>query len=147
MIQRGRELYPVLSLEVLPNSGLAYPQHSFDAVLLISVLTCIPTNTGQQALLATLQHILRPKGLLYISDLVLQEDERNQARYQRDQEEFGTYGIFRLPEGTVVRHHAIEWIAALTSGFETLDMIYPEVFTMNGHAAKAFQYLGRRLEV
>jgi len=143
MIQRGRKFSPGLSLEVLPSSGLDYPDDFFDAVLLIAVLTCIPTDTGQQSLLIELKRILRPKGLIYISDYVLQDDERNEERYQRYEEEFGTYGVFRLPEGTVVRHHSTAWIETLASSFETLDLVYPEVVTMNGHRAKAFQYLGR----
>ncbi len=143
MIERGRELHPGLALEVLPASGLPYPEHSFDAVALISVLTCIPTDAGQQTLLKNLKRVLRPGGFIYISDLVLQDDERNQARYLYNQKEFGIYGVFRLPEGTVVRHLSTEWINALTSDFEMVDMIYPEVVTMNGHKAKAFQYFGR----
>ncbi|MGC1378557.1 MAG: class I SAM-dependent methyltransferase [Anaerolineales bacterium] len=147
MIRRGREQYPGLSLEVLSGSGLDYPACSFDAVLLIAVLTCIPTDTGQKSLLNELTRILRPKGMIYISDYVLQDDERNQQRYQQNAEEFGVYGVFRLPEGTVVRHHSIDWIHTLTSGFETLDLVYPEVVTMNGHKAKAFQYLGIKREI
>jgi ubiquinone/menaquinone biosynthesis C-methylase UbiE len=143
MIQRGHEQYPDLSLEVLPNSGLDYPDNCFDAVLLIAVLTCIPTDAGQQSLLNELKRILRPNGLIYISDYVLQDDARNEKRYQQYEEEFETYGVFRLPEGTVVRHHSTAWIHTLTSSFETLDLVYPDVVTMNGHKAKAFQYLGR----
>lgn len=143
MIERGRELHPELALEVLPASGLLYPQHSFDAVVLFSVLTCIPTDAGQQTLLKNLKKILRPGGFIYISDLVLQDDERNQERYQQNQKEFGVYGIFRLPEGTVVRHLSTEWIGTLTSDFDRLKMIELEVVTMNGHKAKAFQYFGR----
>jgi SAM-dependent methyltransferase len=147
MIQRGRERYPGLSLEVLPSSGLDYPDYSFDAVLLIAVLTCIPTNSGQQSLLEKLQRILQPKGVIYISDYILQDDERNQQRYQQNAVEFGTYGVFRLPEGAVVRHHSIDWIHTLISGLETLDLSYPEVITMNGNSAKAFQYLGSKREI
>lgn len=143
MIERGREQYPTLSLEVLPASGMIYPSQSFDAILLFSVLTCIPTDAGQQTLLKNLRQILRPEGLIYISDLVLQDDERNQERYQHNQKEFGTYGVFRLPEGTIVRHLSTEWIEHLTSHFDMLDMKYIEVVTMNGNKAKAFQYLGR----
>jgi SAM-dependent methyltransferase len=143
MIERGRELHPGLALDVLPAAGLPYPEHSFDAVLLFSVLTCIPTDVGQQTLLKNLKRILRPGGSIYISDLVLQDDERNLERYHQHQKEFGTYGVFRLPEGTVVRHLSTEWIETLTSDFEMLKMISLEVVTMNGHKAKAFQYFGR----
>jgi SAM-dependent methyltransferase len=142
MIQRGRELFPEFTLEVLPKSGLSYPTDHFDAVLLIAVLTCIPTDTGQQSLLQGLERILRPGGMIYISDYVLQDDERNKERYEQYAKKSGTYGVFRLPEGTVLRHHSMDWISTLMAGFEMIDLSYPEVFTMNGHKAKAFQYLG-----
>lgn len=99
-------------------------------------------NTGQQGLLGNLQRMIQPGGLLNLCDYVLQEVGRNQERYEQDEKELGTYGVFRLPEGTAVRHHSIEWIQTLTSGFETLDLAYPEVVTMNGNRARAFQYLG-----
>ena len=70
-------MYPHLDLQVLPASGLPYADESFDAVLLFAVLTCIPTNEGQRKLLENLRRLIRPGGLLYISDLYLQDDERN----------------------------------------------------------------------
>jgi len=143
MIRRGLQQDPSLALEVLPASGLPYPPQTFDAILLIAVLTCIPVDEDQRNLLTQLTRRLRPGGLLYISDYRLQEDERNQSRYRAGLSEFGTYGVFRLPEGVVLRHHSIEWLETLTRDFKRLDLAYPEVITMNGHRAKAFQYLGQ----
>jgi SAM-dependent methyltransferase len=143
MIQRGRQMNPTLQLEVLSSSGQPDPDHLFDAILLIAVLTCIPTDEGQQNLIAFLKPILRPGGLLYISDYLLQDDERNQQRYRSYLEEFGAYGVFRLPEGAILRHHSTEWILSLTNGFNVLDISYPEVITMNGNKAKAIQLLGQ----
>lgn len=144
MIRRGRDRYPELTLEALGPSGLSYPPNSFDAVLLIAVLTCIPEDRGQEAVMAALKELLRPGALLYISDYLLQSDGRNQQRYQQQVSEFGTYGVFRLPEGAVVRHHSREWIERLTRDFETLDMTEVDALTMNGHEVKALRYLGRK---
>lgn len=144
MIERGRQMYPHLDLQVLPASGLPYADESFDAVLLFAVLTCIPTNKGQQELLKNLTAVLRPGGLLYISDYYLQDDERNRQRYQKFADEFGVYGVFRLPEGTILRHHSVEWIEALTSKFRVIHLSEMDVSTMNGSLAKGFQYLGEK---
>jgi SAM-dependent methyltransferase len=144
MIRRGRHEYPNLRLETLEASGLSYPANCFDAVLLIAVLTCIPEDQGQQALMAALKALLRPGGLIYISDYLLQNDERNQQRYQQHASEFGKYGIFRLPEGAVVRHHSREWMESLTQDLETLNVAQIDAVTMNGNTSRALRYVGRK---
>jgi SAM-dependent methyltransferase len=144
MIRRGRHQYPHLRLEALGSSGFSYPANSFDAVLLIAVLTCIPEDQGQQALLAALKAVLRPGALLYISDYLLQADERNQQRYQQHLAELGRYGVFRLPEGAVVRHHSREWLQGLTHDLETVSVAQVDATTMNGHAVRALRYVGRK---
>ena len=118
------------------------PDSSIDCALVFSVLTCIPTDNGQRALIAELHRVLRPGGLLYISDLWLQSDERNLTRYARDEAKYGNYGVFDLPEGVTVRHHSPEWIAMLTSDFERVALDEIEVLTMNRNPAKAFQWFG-----
>jgi SAM-dependent methyltransferase len=144
MIERGRQMYPQLDLQVLPASGLPYANESFDAVLLFAVLTCIPTNKGQQELLKNLSRLLHPGGLLYISDYYLQEDERNRLRYERFASEFDVYGVFRLQEGTILRHHSVEWIDTLTSKFRVIHLSEITVSTMNESLAKGFQYMGKK---
>ena len=137
-------MYPHLDLQLLPASGLPYQDESFDAVLLFAVLTCIPTNEGQRKLLNKLTRLLRPGGLLYVSDYYLQEDERNRQRYERFATEFDVYGVFRLSEGTILRHHSVEWIGALTSEFRVIHLSEMTVSTMNESMAKGFQYLGKK---
>lgn len=137
-------MYPHLDLQVLPASGLPYADESFDAVLLFAVLTCVPTNKGQQELLQSLTAVLRHDGLLYISDYYLQNDERNRQRYEKFADEFDVYGVFRLPEGTILRHHSPEWIEALTSKFRVIHLSEMSVRTMNESLARGFQYLGKK---
>jgi SAM-dependent methyltransferase len=118
------------------------PDGSIDGALVFSVLTCIPTDDGQRSLIAELHRLLRPNGLLYISDLWLQSDERNLTRYASDESKYGKYGVFDLPEGVIVRHHSPDWITTLTSDFDHVALDNIEVVTMNGNPAKAFQWFG-----
>ena len=90
-----------------------------------------------------IRRVLRPGGVVYISDLLLNSDPRNLERYHQFATQFGTFGIFQLPEGVVVRHHSEEWIRILTEGFTALKYERFSVTTMNGNESLAFQYLGR----
>lgn len=130
---------------LVQNYGQTIPlqRHSVDLVLLFAVLTCLPRNEDQRALLREIRRVLRPGGFLYISDLLLNHDPRNLERYNRYTQKYGTYGIFKLPEGVVLRHHQKEWIEELTGSFGQLEFEPFEVTTMNGHKSAAFQYLGR----
>ena len=141
MLRRCRSEIP--DAAVLRNDGQSLPikTSSVDAVLLFAVLTCIPVDDQQCALLSEVERILRPNGLLYISDLLVNDDQRNRERYEK-YSSHGTYGVFELPEGVVVRHHTVEWINEITSAFEQLEYEPFTVTTMNGNASAAFQYLG-----
>jgi SAM-dependent methyltransferase len=132
-------------VRLVQNEGQTIPlqKHSVDLVLLFAVLTCIPFNEEQRELLREIGRVLRPGGLLYISDLLLNCDLRNLERYDRYAGEYGAYGIFELPEGVVVRHHRKDWIEELTGSFGRLEFEPFEVRTMNGNKSAAFQYLCR----
>jgi SAM-dependent methyltransferase len=134
-------------VRLIQNGGQTIPlqKHSVDLVLLFAVLTCIPLDEEQRELLREISRVLRPNALLYISDLLLNRDLRNLERYDRYAGEYGTYGIFQLPEGVVVRHHRKEWIEELTGSFGQLEFEPFEVKTMNGNKSQAFQYLCRLL--
>ena len=142
MIAAARARFPEITFEAIQSSTIPLSDSSVDGTLLFSVLTCVPTDDGQRALVGELHRVLKPGGLLYISDLSLQPDERNLARYARDEQKYGMYGVFDLPEGVTVRHHDPRWIETLTRDFETVALDQIEVLTMNGNPAKAFQWFG-----
>jgi ubiquinone/menaquinone biosynthesis C-methylase UbiE len=142
MIAAARAQFPKITFQELQSSTIPLPDGSVDGALLFSVLTCIPTDEGQRAILGELHRVLRPGGLLYISDLWLQPDERNLTRYARDESKYGRYGVFDLPEGVTVRHHDPEWIETLTTEFEMVALDQIDVLTMNGNPANAFQWFG-----
>ena len=142
MIAAARARFPEIQFEEVHSLTVPLPDASVDGVLLFSVLTCIPTDEGQRTLLRELRRVLNRGGLLYISDLWLQTDERNRSRYDRDEHKYGVYGVFDLPEGVTVRHHDPTWIETLTSDFEMVALDDVEVVTMNGNPAQAFQWFG-----
>jgi len=143
MLARAQTAVPQASLVRNDGHSLPFKDDCFDAVLLFAVLTCIPDNREQRQLLVEVKRVLRPGGLLYVSDVLLNNDQRNLERYERDAETYKCYGVFELPEGVVVRHHSKEWIEEVTHPFCQLECHEFTVKTMNGNSSAAFQYLGR----
>ncbi len=145
MLARAHAEIPGSRLVRNDGQSLPFKNNCFDTVLLFAVLTCIPDSNEQRILMAEAERVLQPGGLLYVSDVLINDDQRNQERYERDAERYGCYGVFALPEGVVVRHHQREWIDELLSPFQQLEYEPFTVTTMNGNASAAFQYLGRKL--
>ncbi|HWN07986.1 MAG TPA: methyltransferase domain-containing protein [Pyrinomonadaceae bacterium] len=144
MLARSRNEIPNAKMTCTDGRSLPFADGSFDLVLLFAVLTCIPDDNDQRALLGEVERVLRPEGMLYISDLLVNTDARNSERYERFAKAHGCYGVFELPEGAVVRHHRKEWIAELANPFQQLAYEPFTVTTMNGNTSAAFQYFGRK---
>jgi ubiquinone/menaquinone biosynthesis C-methylase UbiE len=143
MINRGLKLNPYLNLIKNDSDTLPFSDNEFDAVLLIAVLTCLPDPEEQKALILEISRVLKNDGILYINDYLLNNDKRNLHRYQKYHDKYGTYGIFELPEGAVLRHHSTKYILELTKDFNELvfeNIIYD---TMNGNKSNGFYYMGK----
>lgn len=143
MIERGKEQFPYLDLRVKETDRIDFPDQSIDAVILFAVLTCIRTNEEQEQLIAEIKRILKPNGILYINDFLLNTDERNLARYEMFKDIYHTYGVFQLPEGAVCRHHNEEWIKQLLKDFKALEYKHLTFVTMNGNQSNGFYFIGR----
>ena len=144
MIDRGRKLYPRLNLRVMEHGDLPFEDGTFDAVILLAVLTCIAQDEEQIRLVADISRVLKPGGILYINDFLINSDERNTERYRKFEGKYDAYGTFELPEGAVVRHHSMEHVAELTAGFERLTFETLIFTTMNGNRSNGFYYMGRK---
>jgi len=144
MIDRGKEQFPYLDLRVKETDTIDLPDSSVDAVILFAVLTCIRTNTEQMQLLREIQRVLKPNGILYVNDFLLNTDERNVARYKKYQDVYGVYGVFELPEGAVCRHHDEKWIKELLDGFTEQEYQHLTFTTMNGHKSNGFYFIGKK---
>jgi SAM-dependent methyltransferase len=143
MIARGKRSFPKLDLRLVQGFLPAEADASFDAILLLAVLTCIPVDEEQSLLVGELRRLLRPGGVLYISDMPLQSDGRNLARYATGKSRFGTYGVFETEDGAIVRHYDDQRLDALLEGFEKVAIENVRLITMNGNAATGVQILAR----
>ena len=142
ILERGSREHPDLTLFLMNHNYIPFDNNSFDAVLLLAVLTCVPRDSDQLQIMGEIQRVLRPGGVLYINDFMINSDERNRQRYAKAPAGF-PYGVFTVPEGCILRHHTREWIQNLTRPFDTILYQEEEFETMNGHTGWGFCFMGR----
>lgn len=117
IIERGKNNFPHLDLMPMDVEIIPLEDSSVDAIILFAVLTCIVKNDEQKKLIDEILRVLKPGGILYFNDFLINGDERNIARYYKYLSKYDNYGVFELPEGAVLRHHNIEWIKELLLDF------------------------------
>lgn len=131
MLKHSRET----GAEVIQSEGrnIPFKNNVFDFVFLIAVLTCV-TNSDEQKLMASeIYRILKPGGILFIADFLLNDDERNKRRYKKYYNSSDSYGVFEIDDGAKLRHHDESYLRRLFSDFET-KRYHKTVFnTMNGN--------------
>lgn len=144
MIARGKNQFPHLNLLVKEGESIDFPDNHFDAVILFAVLTCIPSDSDQKNLVSEIERVLKPGGIIYINDFLLNTDERNLSRYQKYENKYRNYGVFELEEGATLRHHREEYIQELTTSFDTKEFHHLTFKTMNGNTSNGFLYIGMK---
>ncbi len=142
MIKRGMREYPNLNLVANPDGKLPFEENTFDAVILFGVLTCVPDNESQKKLLNDIKRILKPGGVIYINDFLLNSGFKRWLFYKKAQKETGIYGAFKTYDGATVRHHSEDYILNLLSDFKTLDYQKFVIPTMNGNKSNSFGFIG-----
>mgnify|MGYP003815826245 CR=1 FL=1 len=142
LLERGRAEHPDLRLLRFDGARVPLADASCDACLLLAVLTCIPEDAALGRTMAEVRRLLRPGGLLFVSDYPLQTDARNVARYAEFAAEFGVHGAFRTGQA-VCRHFTEERLLELIGPGRILWRRRTRVTTMNGHASDIVQILAQ----
>ena len=89
MIKRGLREYPNLNLFANPDGAIPFEDNSFGAVILFGVLTCVPDNESQKELLNNIKKVLKPGGIIYINDFLLNSGLKRWLFYKNAQRLLG----------------------------------------------------------
>ncbi len=144
MIKRGKRENPDLDLRIKEKETIDLPDDSVNVIILFAVLTSIITDEEQKELISEIYRVLKPNGIFYLTDFLLNDDDRNLKRYEKYQDELGIYGCFKLSEGATLRHHSEEHIFELLDSFERKKYQSEVYDTMNGHTSNGFYYIGMK---
>lgn len=149
LIERGRREHPELPLDLVEELPLPFADGSFDAALLFVILGVVPADADQEAIVAELARLVRPSGILYLSDVPLQSDGHHVRRYDEAAaaRPDRPYGVFTTPDGGLFRHHRPEAMRKLlrTNGFTVEEERSPTTATLHqGESTRSVQIVARR---
>jgi len=143
MLEQAKKTAPNCEFRQSQDGKIPWNDDSFEVAIAVTLFISVPAETEQQQLISEVKRVLKPNGLLFISDMPLQWSTRYIERYQKGLQRYGQYGVFALPSGNVVRHHELSYFMQLVSGFNTLEIETHNVTTMNSNSAQAIRYIGR----
>lgn len=144
MIARGKKSFPCLNLQIVSSAHTNLPDCSVDMVLLFALLTCITEDEQQQDVMDEVRRILKPGGIVYVMDFLMNDDERNKKRYAACAEKYGVYGVFDLPEGVTLRHHYESYVRQLMKDYTITRFEKTVNRTMNGHVSNGFVLMAQK---
>jgi ubiquinone/menaquinone biosynthesis C-methylase UbiE len=142
MIARAKKALAGAELKTAPGDTIPFPDETFHALILMALLTCFPEDRPLFDLIREVRRVLKPGGILYVGDFLINDDERNLRRYREAAGKTGVYGAFELAEGAVVRHFSEDFIEKLLEGFEKRFYVEEKYTTMNGNHSRGFTYIG-----
>jgi ubiquinone/menaquinone biosynthesis C-methylase UbiE len=145
MIDMSRKKFPAYEFHVIESKDvkLNFEDGFFDAVFLLAVLTCISSDREQNQVLNEISRVLKPNGIIYINDFLLNSDQQNFQRYNKFLPKYKNFGVFEIEDGAVFRHHCDERVKEIRLNFH--EMFYEKVIfnTINGNTSNGFVYVGR----
>lgn len=147
MIEEARQRLPDVSFyDNIDSLRENTPDGGFDAILLISVLTAVPSNTAQKELIDEICTFLKPQGLLVVNDFIVNRDQRNMDRYAEAREKYNyPYGVFEIEDGLLLRHHTEIYLHTLMEDcFEVVSFENGVFKTMNGNFSNAAKIVARK---
>lgn len=144
MLERGKREFPYLKF-VKSDDKLPFDNDTFDAVILFGVLCSVVNEDMQHSLLNEIKRVLKPDGIIYVNDFLINTDFVYKLRYKKFEKEFGTYGIFKLDDGGILRHHTEEYIKNLLSGFKKMEYKKLKFKTTGGNISNGFYFIGKAI--
>ena len=144
MVARGHKSFPHLNLQIVASAHTNLRDSSVDMMLLFALLTCITEDNQQQVIMEEVKRVLKPGGVVYVMDFLINNDDRNKKRYAANTGKYGVYGIFDLPEGATLRHHDESYVKRLMKDYAITHFEKTVNKTMNGHVSNGFVMMAQK---
>jgi ubiquinone/menaquinone biosynthesis C-methylase UbiE len=99
-----------------------------------------------QATLQETWRVLRPGGMVYVADFLIDDTPERQVRYEAGAREFGKWGMFRLsePPRGMVRHFATADLHRLLADFHITDWQEQTASTMFGNPVRSVTIIAHK---
>jgi len=108
------------------------------------VLCCIHNSNELDALIDEIRRVLKPNGILYITDFLVCDNPRYHEKYSFGLEQFGIWGVYTTNENLTVRHYTSQVIMDLLKSFDIQWFEQFDFKTMNQNPARTFHCIAKK---
>lgn len=140
MVERGRK--QGCEIHLTESGVIPLPDESTDLVILSTVLCCISDKGEQKRVFDEIFRVLKPEGVVYVTDFLVSSHYLEKYRLGRDQGY--DWGVYTTSEGALVRHYTIERIMELLAPFELVWFEQFRFKTMNNNPVKTFHLIAQK---
>lgn len=127
MIERGKQEFPELSLEVNSGSTLPFPDSCFDAIVVCGVFTCITSQEARFTQINKLCRILKLEGLLHMVEFCAEPSK-----------------AFTASIGVPMLHSSPEELRELINMFQIVSEDVLNTKTIRGSTAISYSVFARK---
>lgn len=122
-----------------------FASNMFDACVLSALITCFPSALDNNDILREMSRVIKPQGLLFISDFFIYHSIRNLKRYIAGYIKYQEYGVFEC-ENLIFKHFKYVTIEKLLidTGFSILDVKKEYTKSWNGNKQKGFYIICKK---
>lgn len=122
MVERGRKMFPEVSLLHSSEGMLPFDDQSFDAVVVCAVFTCIISMEERSEAVAEIVRVLKPGGILHIAEFCSEEG-----------------AVFTSGLGMPMRYSMPGELRELFSGFQCFHDEVIGASTMSGKHSQSYR--------
>lgn len=146
MLERARREISDIEFILKNTDEIKFKDNHFDAVILMFVFATVYTDQDQDNIINDIKRLLKPGGIIFISDALLKNDERNINRYNHFKDKYGVYGVFEREDGMIARHFQTDRVKKITDNFEKILYNTYVVPTQNGNTTNGFMFMGKNIK-
>jgi 2-polyprenyl-3-methyl-5-hydroxy-6-metoxy-1,4-benzoquinol methylase len=145
MVERAKSKNPEINIEFMETtSSDLLKNKKFDAIILFDMLTCNHLDTDINNILEYVSEHLKDRGILYVCDFLLMDDQRNLKRYEKYCKKYNIYGVFEIEGGGVLRHFEEKYFKELFNNYEPLWEYNYSFPSMRGNKTKRIRLILRK---
>lgn len=90
-----------------------------------------------------IKRVLKPNGIIYVNDFLINNDIKSIFKYVKFMIKYNTYGVYKLKDGGILRHHTNQYIKDLFADFYELEYGKTKFKTVSGNLSNGFYYIGK----
>lgn len=123
---------------------MPFKDRVFDASILSAILTTQGFDSNLKLIVEEVHRVLKPGGVLFISDFLIHWNFRNMRRYLLGWIKYRKFGFFDIRKNLTMRHFHVDHLLKLLKNFVLVSVSTQQTKTFQGNDAHGITILAKK---